>query len=438
MRKTFSAHPILTALLMLLFAMGLIAGCGSDKEKTKTSKPAKDSKAKAKSKFYKVGYEKYGLTKTRGKINLYKPNELEAISKASGPDLATMVFVGDILLWDRTKDLISKHGWGYPFGGVLPLLKNADVAIGNLEGPLTKDAALRSTQGYFYKVPPDSVNGLIEGGFDIVTLANNHLLDCSEPGLKETIAVLDKAKIGWFGAGSSDKEARKPYISKIKGVKVAMIGGISPEIYFPTTKTMSNPERIKLRVALCEKDLSMINGANTMGTFIYSPETLKEDIANARKTADVVIVNLHMGVRYWRPPYKAQVALAKAAVEAGADLIIGHHAHFWQPIEMMGNVPVIYGIGNFAFGSANRNADEGLLVRAFLNVKEKRISKVELFPTYIKNRDDRINYQSKILKGDAAQAVLEDIQIWSSKTCNTDLNIVGDRIVIEIPSKGQQ
>ena len=433
--------PLCRFLVSIFLAVFLLSGmnsaCGSNKdskkEKNNSSKVANKGRAKPKAKKLKVGYEKIGLVKTRGDIHLYKPEELEAIALEVGPDQGALVFVGDILLWDRTKKFIKKHGWGYPFMGTRPLLTKADLLVGNLEGPLAKEANKRSTKGFFYKAPLKSVEGLKEGGFDVVTLGNNHLLDCSEPGLKETIDILEKEKIGWFGAGSSDKEARAPYIATVKGVKIAMIGGISPEIYFSTSKDINKPERVKSRIALCERDLTMINNANTMGAFIYNPQTLTEDVVKAKKTADVVIVNLHMGVRYWRPPYKAQVALAKAAAEGGADLVIGHHAHFWQPVEMIGHTAVIYGIGNFAFGSGNKSADEGLLVRAILSTKEKRISKIELFPTYIKNRDKRVQYQTKVLKGAAAKAVLEDIRAWSLKVCDTDLKIVRDRIVIEIP-----
>jgi len=146
----------------------------------------------------------------------------------------------------------------------------------------------------------------------------------------------------------------------------------------------------------------------------------------------VVVVNLHMGVRYWRPPFQQQEALAQAAADAGADLVIGHHAHFWQPVKMFGRMPAVYGIGNFAFGSSNPNADEGLLVRATFSTQTKRLKKVELFPTYIKNRSKQVKFQAKILKGRAAKAVLKDIRAWSEKLCQTDLDIKGDQIVIDV------
>ena len=371
----------------------------------------------------------------RGKVELYLPDELAPVAQPTGPDEVSVVVVGDILTWDRMKDLVTKDGYDYPFRGVAPLLKNADFTVGNLEGPLTKDAGLRSTKGYFYKVPPETVQGLVDAGFDAVTLANNHLLDCNEQGLKDTMQVLDEAKIKWFGAGDSNEKAREPLIVEVKGLRIAMLGGISPEIYLPHPHNVGKKEYWQKRELLCKRHLTMLDDYNTMGTFIHSPKTLAEDVAKAKKKADVVMVNMHWGVRYWKPPYELQVALSEAAQKAGADIVVGHHAHFWQPVEMMGQMPAVYGIGNFAFGSRNPNADEGLLVRAVFSTESKKLSRVELFPTYIKNRDKKVNFQAKIFKGSYAQDVLRDISTWSKKLCNTDLTIAEDRIVIELPYK---
>lgn len=421
MRKGY--RVFLAFLCLAAFGL-LVAGC----EKEKKPKPNE-----RKPHIYKTGYEKHGLEKKRGDITLYTAKQLEPLARPTGPEALSIVVTGDIMLWDRLAELVGRLGYDYPFLGTMPLLKNADLTVGNLEGPLVAKAEQIPGRPYSYKVPPETVLGLTAAGFDVVSLANNHLLDCAEAGLQETIATLDKARIGWFGAGDSNEAARRPWIGQIKGVRVALIGGVSCEIYLGSARSFGNDEHWQRRLQLCKDHLTMIDGANTMGTFFYDPETLAQDVAAARAQADIVIVILHAGVRYWRPPHELQVALAQSAAKAGADLVIGHHAHIWQPVQMIGSVPVIYGIGNFAFGSGNRNADEGLLLRAIVQTDTKRLARVELFPTYIKNRDKQVNYQVRIFKDKAARDVLEDLRTWSKKLYGTDLTIVDDRIVIEIP-----
>ena len=155
-------------------------------------------------------------------------------------------------------------------------------------------------------------------------------------------------------------------------------------------------------------------------------------MAAAKRSADLVVVSLHMGVLYHRPPYRDQVLLAKAAAGAGADLVVGHHAHFWQPVALMGRTPVVYGVGNFAFGSSNPNADEGLIVRAVVSRKTRKITRVELFPTAIDNR--RVKYRTQLLKGRSAQTALEDLRAWSEKVCSTQLEVRAGRAVLHVPS----
>lgn len=429
MRAKFSKFIlILTATAALAF---LIGGTGCKKKEKKPKKPVYK-------KTTVFGYEKNGLTKEKRKYrkrHLRTPEELEIIAGESDPETATLVFVGDIMIWDRMTELINEHGWDYPFRGVAPLLKKADFTVGNLEGPLTVDGKKRARTGFYYKVPPESVQGLTKAGFDAVSLGNNHLQDCRDKGLADTIETLEKAKIGWFGAGSTNEGARAPYIADVKGVKVAILGGISSEVNLYDAEDMDKPDYVKSIGRLLRRQVTLAEGKNKMGTFIHTPETIAEDVANAKKDADIVIVFLHMGVRYWRPPSDIQTALAKSAADAGADLVIGHHAHFWQPTQMMGTTPVIYGIGNFAFGSRNRNADEGILVRTKVDTKGRRLKRVELYPTFIKNANKRVNYQVKILKGEAAKVVLNDMLSWSEKLYGQDLKIEDDKIIIDLPDK---
>jgi poly-gamma-glutamate capsule biosynthesis protein CapA/YwtB (metallophosphatase superfamily) len=153
-------------------------------------------------------------------------------------------------------------------------------------------------------------------------------------------------------------------------------------------------------------------GHDRPGTVIATPESVTALVQAVANHADLVVACLHFGIRYCRPPTTRQRALAQAAVLAGADLVVGHHAHIWQPVEVFQDVPIFYGLGNFAFGSANRRADEALLIRAVLD--GARIAGVEIFPIYTKNRDPDVNYQPKVLGDRAAFDLIHRLAVESA------------------------
>ncbi len=135
-------------------------------------------------------------------------------------------------------------------------------------------------------------------------------------------------------------------------------------------------------------------------------------VTEARAVADFVVVSPHWGIRYHRPVFEDQQRLAHAAIDAGADLVVGHHVHIWQPTEVYKGVPIVYGLGNFAFGSRNSRAIGGLLVRAVL--VDGKLRRLELYPTFTKTRNSQVSHQTKILKGASARRVLEDLAEWSA------------------------
>jgi len=321
----------------------------------------------------------------------------------------TIVLVGDIMTWDRTREYVEQHGAGYPFAATAPLLRSADITVGNLEGPVADKAALRDSI-YPYKVPPWTLAGLKDAGFDLVSLANNHLLDCGREGLVETIGHLRRAGIGHFGAGRDLAEAERPAIVDLDGVKIAFVGAMAHETDvleagdLADARSRDRKQRSVRRVFEAR--------AKRAGTVIATAEGVSRLVRRADEQADLVVLFPHWGIRYHRPATAFQREVARAAVRAGADLIVGHHAHFWQPVELIDGVPVVYGIGNFAFGSGNSAADEGLLVRA--TVAGGRIARIELFPTYIKNRDSAVRYQPKLMRGESARDLIARIGGLSS------------------------
>ncbi len=349
--------------------------------------------------------------KSYPKEEIYLPGELSPSNFSSPPGAITFAFAGDIMMWDRMQKPIEKHGVNYPFEATAALLQSADYTVGNLECPIAEKHEKRRKKGFYYKVPSFTLEGLKWAGFDMLSLANNHIRDCGDGGLIETFDFLDEAGLPYFGAGRNLAEAMEPKIVDIKGLKVAFVGFISQEIYLKDKSWLDIPGKYEKQKKKIVRHLAATN--ERPGTIIAKEDIVREMVSKARTQADLIIVVPHWGLRYHQPIWEDQEILGHAAIDAGADLIVGHHNHIRQAVEVYKGKPIIYGIGNFAFGSRNYNAVGGFLVRVV--VTDGKINKVELYPTYTNNSAKQVNFQTKILKGKSAKTALEKMQKLSAK-----------------------
>ncbi|HET6284123.1 MAG TPA: CapA family protein [Polyangia bacterium] len=284
---------------------------------------------------------------------------------------------GDVMLSGRAKPLLEAHGPRYPFASVAPLLRRSAVVLANLEGPLASRAAKRSSDRQFsYRVAPLAADALAEAGIRLLTLANNHLMDCGPEGVRETLDILKSADIMVVGAGIDEAAAHEPAVLKTPNGTLGVLG------YYWNRR--------------CAATATRAGGA------MDDIASLERDIPALRRRVDFLVVTEHWGVPYDRGPSEAERQRARRAIDLGADAVVAHHPHVIQPCEIYRGRPIFYSIGNFAFGSGNSKA-EGLLVGfrcapAGLDV--------EVYPLYVKNRDPRINYQPKLLRGPSARRVV--------------------------------
>lgn len=168
-----------------------------------------------------------------------------------------------------------------------------------------------------------------------VTLANNHVFDYGRKGLEDTLKYLDEHGILHVGAGINLAEARKPIIREIEGKKIAFLGYGN---YSPA-------------------------GKNTPGVAYRTPEYVIEDIREAKKDGcDYVVVNFHWGIERATEPTASDRELAHRAIDNGADLIIGHHPHVLQPVEVYKGKVIAYSLGNFVFGGNSRYPRDSMLL----------------------------------------------------------------------------
>ena len=239
------------------------------------------------------------------------------------PITLTVAAVGDLMFARDIVTLMQQHGPAYPFERVAPLLSGNDLLIGNLEGTFT-DRGEPLDKRYTFRAPPTLAGTLRSAGFDAVTLANNHTLDFGPVGLRDTLDVLDGLGVAYFGAGLDRREAEAPLILQAGGAFVALLG-------FSAVRSSVFAEGEEPGVARAEA------------------AAVAASVAAIHAAVDFVIVVFHFGTEYDATPTEQQRELAAAAADAGAALVIGHHAHTLQPWERRGNALILYGLGNFVF-----------------------------------------------------------------------------------------
>lgn len=245
-----------------------------------------------------------------------------------------------------TGDLVlDEPDAGHWLSGIAPALRAADLAIGHLEVPHTRRGAELAGDVPAPGAPPENLAALAEAGFGGVSLAGNHIADCGAEGIADTRAGLAALGIAFAGAGRDLGEASEVALIEVAGAIVALLSYncVGPEAAWAGP---NNAGCNYLRVDTA--DGSPIAPAAPLGSAAPEAfERLREDIAEVRDKADVVIVGLHKGIVHTPAtlaPY--EVPLAHAAIEAGADAVVGHHAHIVRGIEFHLGRPIFHGLGN--------------------------------------------------------------------------------------------
>ncbi|ACM19551.1 poly-gamma-glutamate capsule biosynthesis protein, putative [Geotalea daltonii FRC-32] len=315
--------------------------------------------------------------------------------------------VGDIMLAGKGGAALERMGYDYPFAATVAALKAGDLAMGNLETPITSGGLEFKDKSYRFKAVPQAAAALKRAGFRVLTMANNHMLDYGTDGLLDTIYHLDKQGIKHSGAGKSLTEARREAIIDCNGNRIAFL---SYSLTYPA---------------------EFFATGMRAGTAPGYPSYYEKDISRIRANADYVIVSFHWGKEGAATPKRYQVSTARRAVEAGADLVIGHHPHVLQGIESYRNGLIFYSLGNFAFGSLSRNSDRSIIARITL---DRGIKEAELIPINVLNHE--VRFQPAILKGKRGKDVIERIRAISSPM-GTTIRDENGRYLIDLQQTGQ-
>lgn len=292
---------------------------------------------------------------------------------------------GDIMLNRDVEKEALKRGWAYLFAETADRIQAADLAFANLESPIGDEGRFIN----MFQAAPEAVEALAFAGFDLVSLANNHALDYHHEGLLETMRLLREYGIDWVGAGRNLQEARQPLIREVNGVKIGFLS--YTEMWFVHAR-----EPISWRATDTEP-----------GVAPAELEFLQEDVEKLREQVNVVVVTVHWGKEYVHTPTQEQKAFARAAVEAGADSVLGHHPHVLQGIEFYRDGVIAYSMGNFVFDLNLAKTWETMLLEFTLS--PQGVLDLTIIPAYI------FGVQPRIIEGAHRQAVYNQIRSYSLK-----------------------
>ncbi|MGH8777157.1 MAG: CapA family protein [Jiangellaceae bacterium] len=268
----------------------------------------------------------------------------------------TLAFAGDIHFEDEVRARLSDPATA--LSTVAHTLSAADVAVVNLETAVTERGAPEPKM-YTFRVAPAAFDALAAAGVDVVTMANNHAVDYGEVGLQDTLDAIEAAPVPVVGIGADDDQAFAPAVVDVRGTTVAVFGATDV------------PDRTASAWAA---------GPGSAGVAsAREPGRLLEAVRAA--TSDIVVVYLHYGEERVACPTSAQQTLAAELAEAGADVVVGAHAHILLGSGWLGPTYVSYGLGNFVWYSPNSVAEatSGVLT---LTVRDGVVADDSWTPTF--------------------------------------------------------
>ncbi len=233
----------------------------------------------------------------------------------------------------------AKNDPAWPWRGVEKQIAAADIACVNLESPFS-DRPAAGAGNMVFRAEPEMVEGLVAAGVDVVSTANNHTRDCGARGVAFTVNWLRQHGIAAAGTGLSEQEAHDGAVLTRKGTRFGFLA-------YTYDQTNGNHRDTDARVALMDV------------------ERMRADVGRILARADVAIVLMHAGVEYSPKSSADQRAFARAAIDAGAKLVIGHHPHVAQPAERYRHGVIAYSLGNFIFDQFHRaETQRGLVADA--------------------------------------------------------------------------
>jgi poly-gamma-glutamate capsule biosynthesis protein CapA/YwtB (metallophosphatase superfamily) len=247
---------------------------------------------------------------------------------------------GDIMLARGTGQSVDRHGVDHPFEKIRTEMTIHDIACANLEGPISdRGRRFLPDKGIYFRADPKVIKGIVDSGLDFLSLANNHSLDWGVDALADTMSLLKTAGIRYAGAGRTREEALSPAVFRMGDKSVAFIA--YNDVY----------------------PLSVSEERRSMQTLDLREGEIEKEIRLLKKKYDILIVSVHAGAEYNGKQEEEKTRKLRSLVDAGADVVLGHHPHVVQDIEIYRGRVVAYSLGNLIFDQSwSEQTSQGLLL----------------------------------------------------------------------------
>lgn len=310
--------------------------------------------------------------------------EKRVIETVETKEKATISIVGDMLMDGSVRAQINKNGIEYPWEMVKDYFNTDDITIGNLETSVTMNGTQWPDKQFNFKADPKNLIAMREAGIDVVSLANNHSLDYGHDGFLDTLNHLDKSEIKRVGGGKNKKEAMEGTIIEKNGVKVGVLAFTR---VVPDVKWYATDKR-----------------PGIVGAYEPHVEEVLKRVTEMKKEVDILVLSIHWGVELSTTPRKQEMDLAKKLIDSGVDIVMGHHPHVLQGIEIYKEKPIFYSLGNFVFGTKSEMTANTMIGQ--INLIGKDIDNIKIIPcTIVGGRpvpdakiDEKIKYMNTISK----------------------------------------
>ncbi|WP_448004780.1 CapA family protein [Agromyces bauzanensis] len=322
-----------------------------------------------------------------------------------------IAFVGDVMLGRLVAEELRRRPPEFPWGDTLPLLRRADVLVGNLEFVLADDGRPWPGKTFHFRADPEAVASLEVAGFALVSVANNHVLDFGTDAALESLETLARRGIRFAGAGPDADAARRPAVIHLDGLTIGMLAFTDNEPDWEAGPASPGVRHVPV-------DLGDPRAVDLLAT-----------VARERRLVDLLIVSAHWGGNWGVDVPRSHRRFGRALVDAGADVVFGHSPHIVRGVEVYRGRPILYGAGDFvddyAVDPVERNDHSFVFV---LRTEGGAPAELRLHPTEI------VDFQARRAGRHAAEIAREMTRRCAALGTRAEWDDDAGCLVIPIPS----